>query len=399
MLALTDTADKDTERTVVTILIMRNPVKLFVSPNRTNLRLSVNKVPRTEMLKQLDWLVTLVKQYGKDTPKTIIFGDILYAVASVMNYLMMSLGANAFHPNTSKKRQDCLLGIFHSPSLKEYKDRLLTSFKGDGVKRIAIATTALGMGVNFPNVRYIVLFGPARSLLDFHQQAGRAGRDGQPSVVVVYYYGQQLAHCEDDVRTFLKATGCHRVASYSTLDSSTIPLLPSHDCCNCCAAVCLCNGANKCTSPEKPFEKRSPEETVLTHSRNVSDNQRDFLKGALSEMEASMSCGVGKGVFSSTTFHGFSQELITDVVAKCDRLFTVDDLKTCVPVFSKNHALRILEILNEVFDDIDECTLTDPVNNFYGDEECFFPGLDELFTSSYGDFLEDFSVDPDTIPE
>jgi len=61
--------------------------------------------------------------------------------------------------------------------------------------------------------------------------------------------------------------------------------------------------------------------------------------------------------------------------------------------------LRILEILDEVFNDIDECTLTDPVNNFYGDEECFFPGLDELFTSSYGDFLEEFSVDPDTIPE
>ena len=118
----------------------------------------------------------------------------LYAVASVMNYLMMSLGANAFHPNTSKKRQDCFLGIFHSLSLKEYKERLLASFKGDGVKRIAIATTALSMGVNFPNVRYIVLFGPARSLLDFHQQAGRAGRDGQPSDVIVYYYGQQLAH-------------------------------------------------------------------------------------------------------------------------------------------------------------------------------------------------------------
>lgn len=68
---------------------------------------------RTEMLKQLDWLVTFVKQYGKDTPKTIIFGNTLYAVANVMNYLMISLGANAFHPNTSEKRQDCLLGIFH----------------------------------------------------------------------------------------------------------------------------------------------------------------------------------------------------------------------------------------------------------------------------------------------
>ena len=54
------------------------------------------------------------------------------------------------------------------------------------------------------HVRYIVHFGPARTLLDFHQQAGRAGRDGKPSDVIVFFYGQQLSHCEDDVRSFLK---------------------------------------------------------------------------------------------------------------------------------------------------------------------------------------------------
>ena len=154
-----------------------------------------------------------------------------------------------------------------------------------------------------------MLFGTARSLLVFHQQTGRAGRDNQPLDVLVYYYGQQLAHCEDDVCTFLKATGCYHLASYSSSDSSIIPLLPSHDCCNCCAAVCLCNAANKCTSPEKPFDKRSPANTMLTRSKNVSDNPRHFLKGALSEMEANMSCGVGKGVFGSTTFVVFHKTL------------------------------------------------------------------------------------------
>ena len=83
----------------------------------------------------------------------------------------------------------------------------MASFKNDGMKRIALATTALSMAVNFPNVRYIVNFGPARSLLVFHQQGGRAGRDGMPLDVVVHFYGQQLAHCDEDVHTFLKSTG------------------------------------------------------------------------------------------------------------------------------------------------------------------------------------------------
>ena len=204
VLALTGTADKETERTVMDDLTMKDPIQLFVSPNRCNLRFSINKVARTDMLKQLDWLVELIKEYGKDTPKTIVFCDTMYSIASVSNYLMGKLREKAFNPSASRKRIHCLIGIFQSLSHKEYKERLLLSFKNNGVKRVAIASTALSMGVNFPDVRYVVLFGPARTLLDFHQEAGRAGRDGLSADVILYFYGQQLAHCEEDVRDFFK---------------------------------------------------------------------------------------------------------------------------------------------------------------------------------------------------
>ena len=61
--------------------------------------------------------------------------------------------------------------------------------------------------------------------------------------------------------------------------------------------------------------------------------------------------------------------------------------------------LRILEILNEVFNDIDEYTLPEPVNNFDDDDdERLFTGLDDLFGNIYGDLLDDFSADPDAVP-
>lgn len=41
------------------------------------------------------------------------------------------------------------------------------------------------MGVTFLDIWYIVNWGPARSLLDQHQEAGRAGRDGLPSHVLI----------------------------------------------------------------------------------------------------------------------------------------------------------------------------------------------------------------------
>ena len=165
---------------------MRDFTRLFVSPNRANLKFVVCKVAKDEMLKELDWIVKLVREQGIQTPKIIIFCSTLYAIASVVNYLMMKLNAQAFHPTSSKERDHCLIGIYHSSTLPKYKDRLLTSMKGTGLKRIAVATTALSMGVNFPDVRFVIMYGPPRSILDFHQEAGRAGRDGKKSDVILY---------------------------------------------------------------------------------------------------------------------------------------------------------------------------------------------------------------------
>ena len=54
--------------------------------------------------------------------------------------------------------------------------------------------------------------------------------------------------------------------------------------------------------------------------------------------------------FGATSLHGFSQELICDVVANCDNIFTQEDLFNLAPTFSENHAYQILSLLNEIFD-------------------------------------------------
>ena len=75
------------------------------------------------------------------------------------------------------------------------------------------------MGVNFPEIRYIIIWGAARSILDLHQEAGRAGRDGLVSHVIVLYHGQQIGPSEQEVKDFVRAQGCLRVAAYKSLDS------------------------------------------------------------------------------------------------------------------------------------------------------------------------------------
>ena len=101
-----------------------------------------------------------------------------------------------FYPEFSAVQDNCILGIYHSNSWQSTKDHIVAQFKANGVKRILTATTAWCMRVNFPDVRYIVNWGPACSIFDQHQEAGRAGRDGKKShVIAIYiYHGQQAGH-------------------------------------------------------------------------------------------------------------------------------------------------------------------------------------------------------------
>lgn len=64
------------------------------------------------------------------------------------------------------------------------KDRNAEAFKHDEVSAI-VATKAYGMGIDKPNVRWVVHFGLPQSIESFYQEVGRAGRDGQPSKSVL----------------------------------------------------------------------------------------------------------------------------------------------------------------------------------------------------------------------
>ena len=85
----------------------------------------------------------------------------------------------------NKNPENYLIGIYHANSWQSNKDKRIASFKGEGLKRVVIATTALCMGINFPDVHYIINWGPPRTIIDQHQEAGQAGRDGLPAYVIV----------------------------------------------------------------------------------------------------------------------------------------------------------------------------------------------------------------------
>jgi len=189
------------------LALKENMLTVFVSPNWENLRFCVKNVKKEQQLEELQWLIDLMKQHGKDTSKTLIFCNTLNEIAQVTNYLLSKLGPLAYDQQT-KVPENCPLGVYHSNSWDRNKERIASSLKAKNgcIKRVVVATTALCMGVNFPDICHIITWGAARSLLYFHQEAGHAGRHGVLSHIVIIFHGQQVGPCEKEVKQFIRTT-------------------------------------------------------------------------------------------------------------------------------------------------------------------------------------------------
>ena len=126
-------------------------------------------------------------------PKTIIFCNTIRDIAIVINLLLLKVGEYAYNPVGSTSNNDFLIAIFHSVSWPHYKEKDLEEFKLlTSTKRVVIATSALSMGVNFPDIHYIINWGPARTLLDQVQEAGRAACNGDQAHVIIIYHETSL---------------------------------------------------------------------------------------------------------------------------------------------------------------------------------------------------------------
>ena len=203
------------------------------------------------------------------------------------------------------------------------------------------------------------------------------------------------------MRSFLKANGCKRVAAYNSLDKDITPFLPSHECCSHCALSCEC-GADICTIQLQPYESTpvsllSNEVQVPLSLRIVSETDKKALAESLEELKTEFSSNRGISAFGNTACHGFSSQLVSDVVNNCHKIFNVTDILTYVPVFSKDHAVRILEVLSEFFDDFSDTVLTDLSMSNQCDRD-HLVSIEELIASSeYVDDIFEDSLDLDFI--
>src|SRR5213594_3460871 len=102
---------------------------------------------------------------------------------------------------------------YHAGLTAGTRRRVLRAFLADRAP-VVVATTAFGMGIDKPDVRRVLHWGPPRTVEAYYQEAGRAGRDGRRSECVVVWRPADFAwgDAAPDVRRYVETRTCRRAA-------------------------------------------------------------------------------------------------------------------------------------------------------------------------------------------
>jgi len=100
---------------------------------------------------------------------------------------------------------------YHAGLSANTRRQVLRAFLGDRV-HVIVATSAFGMGIDKPDVRQVVHWGPPLTLEAYYQEAGRAGRDGRAAECLVLWRPEDLAwgNIAPPMRRYMEARGDHR---------------------------------------------------------------------------------------------------------------------------------------------------------------------------------------------
>jgi superfamily II DNA helicase RecQ len=87
---------------------------------------------------------------------------------------------------------DMKAGVYHAGKKTCEKQKVLKDWLSNSL-RIICCTVAFGMGIDKPDVRFVIHFNLPTSLENFYQESGRAGRDGLPSCSRLYFFSSDFS--------------------------------------------------------------------------------------------------------------------------------------------------------------------------------------------------------------
>jgi len=174
LLAATATATKRVQTSIVANLGMRDPLVLVGGFNRPNLHFSVHRC-KSENERE--------EKLARALPKLSALGGsgLIYCATRKQCEQVFEAADAALAPLGQRA------GMYHAGLDADLRNQMQREWL-EGERQVLVATNAFGMGIDKPDVRFVVHCACPDSLESYYQEAGRAGRDGRRSRCVILYH-------------------------------------------------------------------------------------------------------------------------------------------------------------------------------------------------------------------
>ena len=248
VMCLTATATREIQKHVITILGLKNPKVIAVSPSKANIVYKVKL--EDDLIKLVMPLVDKLKDQQSNFPKTIIYCQKLSECGKLYLLFKSFMGQHFTDPVDAPDMPEYrMVDMFHSSTDKEIKDHILKNFGKPTCLRIVIATVAFGMGIDCPDVRHIIHVGAPEDIETYIQEIGRAGRDGMQSAATLLLVKGSRHQLDVHMKNYIANTKeCRRNLLFKDFEGQIAKARSACLCCDVCSRDCNCGSCDIETS-------------------------------------------------------------------------------------------------------------------------------------------------------